>query len=190
MVTLSSFSECIIPEQTVLFLGAGASIPSGAPSGAALATRLIAALSPGKEQSGDLMEIASILENRFERKKVIGVIRDEIGKLKPDGGLAALPSFNWAGIYTTNFDRLVEIAYANAKKSLTVIRSNFEYGKAEFSGQTILYKLHGCITQDVSDGMKTGMTLTDNDYEDHREYREAIFRKLESDLTSKDVLII
>lgn len=179
-----------MPEQTVLFLGAGASIPSGAPSGASLATTLVSTLTPGKDQSGDLMEIASILENRFDRKRVIDVIRKTLANLKPGGGLAAIPSYAWAGIYSTNFDRLVEIAYANAKKPLTVIRSNFEYGKTEASAGVVLYKLHGCISQDTTDGAKTGMTLTDSDYEEHREYREVLFRKLESDVTTKDVLII
>lgn len=191
MIDLGDLAKQLRPEHTVLFLGAGASVPSGAPSGPDLAARLSKALSGKEAISDDFSEVCSILAMKYGRDNIVKFIRSELSAVKPTGGLLALPSFAWSAIYSTNFDRLMEDSYRAAGKELTVIRSNFDYGKRDALGiSTTLFKIHGCVTQDTVDGSNSRLVLTEDDYAAYLDYREALFRALESDLLTKNILII
>jgi hypothetical protein len=189
MISLSELAQHIVPTKTVLFLGAGVSIPSGAPSAVGLATELSRRLAGKPASSDDLMEVSGLLEMKFGREAVVREVRGILGDLKPTGGLLSLPAFNWGAIFTTNFDRLVERAYAIAKKPLPVVRSNYEYRNAD-EAQTTLYKLHGCVSLDSVDGNRIDMLLTERDYDAYDQYRQTLFRTLELKLSSKDVMVV
>ena len=178
------------PERTVLFLGAGASIPSGGLSGPDLAQRLIKLLHADGFESDDLAETATVLQNRYGRLKVLEALRDELATLRPTGALLSLPEYPWSAIYSTNFDTLVEQAYSATSHALTVVRSNYDWQLQEDADETVLYKIHGCITQDEAFGHKARLTLSQEDYELYPRYREALFSKLTLDLLTKDILII
>src|SRR5690348_12453217 len=105
MISVNAVADRIQPEKTVLLLGAGASVPSGAPTGLALAHSLAKELNPMPE-GDDLSEIASIYENRMGRRSLVASVRRRLSPLRPTGSLLALPSFGWRAIFTTNFDRL------------------------------------------------------------------------------------
>lgn len=190
MLSIKELATQLDPRATVLFLGAGSSIPSGAPSGGRLALELVNALSPGDDLGTDLLEVASILDGRYGRVALVRAVRQILQPLTPTGGLLALPLYPWNAIYTTNFDQLVEQAYRQAAKHVIAIRSNFEYGRSEAEEGTPLYKIHGCISQDIADGHKAGMTLTERDYEDYASFRQVLFRSLGLAMTAKDTLII
>jgi NAD-dependent SIR2 family protein deacetylase len=64
-ITLDDLKSRIDPRHTVLLLGAGASVPSGAPTGADLAKRLWKEVAKSEPQSEDLIETASILVRRY-----------------------------------------------------------------------------------------------------------------------------
>lgn len=187
---LDDLVERVNPADTILLFGAGASIPSGAPSGAELARDLSRELAGGKVEGDDLMEACTLLENRIGRAALVGAVRDRLGRLKPDGGLLTVPEHPWHAIYSTNFDRLVETAYTRAGRDLEVVRSNFDFGKVGAPGRVTLYKIHGCISQDESDGHKGRMVLTEVDYEEYEKYREMLYSRLADDLLSKDVLVV
>lgn len=189
-IDLAALATRINPQKTSLFLGAGASMPSGAPSGASLARTLWAQVAKQSAQSEDLMETASYLSRKFGRTDVIQVVVKELNPLRPTGGMLAMPRFDWRAIYTTNFDRLVEKAFRIAGVRLVSLRSNYDFSTKESDEGSRLYKLHGCISQDASLGHKASMTLTERDYEDHAAFRQAMFSKFTSDLLSSDVLII
>lgn len=189
-IGLDALASRLQPDRSVLILGAGAAIPSGAPAGADLARRLAADLVPESIVSDDLTEIASIIENRLGRSALVAGVRRILEPLHPVGGMAALAHLPWAELYTTNFDRLIERAYRAAKRDLVVVRSNFEYAKTDRAEGTPLFKIHGCISQDVCDGHNAGMTLTERDYETYSDFRDTMFKNLELALLTKDVLII
>ncbi|NOJ40329.1 SIR2 family protein [Bradyrhizobium australiense] len=189
-ITLDDLKRRIDPTRTVLLLGAGASVPSGAPSGAELAKRLWAKIAQSDPQSEDLIETASILVRRHTRLPVVEAVRDELRKLKPNGGILGLPPFGWYQIYTTNFDRLVEAAFKAQGLPLTPIRSNYDFSNRENDAHPKLYKIHGCITQDKAFGDKPSMILTDADYVEFAKYRQALFSSLQTALLTRDVLII
>lgn len=188
--SLESLCAQIDPAKTALIFGAGASVPSGAPNGAQLADTLWRAVAGTEAQDTDLIETASILERRFNRRQVMDEIRKVFGTLKPSGGLLAIPSFTWSAIFSTNFDQLIEKAYRESGLPLTAIRSNYDLTTREDRDGTTLYKIHGCITQDRSFGDKSSMILTQEDYDQFARYRQSLFSLLETMLLSGNVLII
>jgi hypothetical protein len=180
------------PRQTVLLLGAGASVPSGAPTGAQMAQRLALQIPSlkGNETDYTLSEVCSIFERTKGRQALVQSVRAQLSSLSPTGGLKLLPRFDWPRIYSTNFDTLVEEVYRAADRRLEVLKSNFDFSRLSEPNEAVLYKIHGCVTQDVAFGQMTRMLLTEEDYENYAEFRQASFRALELDVLTKDVLVI
>lgn len=190
MITIQDLAAKLLPARTVLFLGSGSSVTSGGLTGPQLAEHLWQVISNADPCSSDLAEVASILELNYGRDRVIGELRSHLSPLRPTGALLALPDFAWDSIYTTNYDRLVELAYRKRKQPITVIRSNFDYAKIETAGSLPLFKIHGCVSQDCCDGHRSRMILTERDYDEHSDFKEVLFKRLSLDLSTKDILIV
>ena len=189
---LAELARQINPQQTILLLGAGSSVPSGGPTGKQLAASLARKV-PGFADDSDaysLAELCSIFEARAGRSDLANAVRDELKNLLPTGGLRLLPSFDWYRIYSTNFDRLVETVYAEAGRALSTIRSNYDLSRDRLDGNAELFKIHGCMTEDEGFGNKSRMLLTEADYEEPDTFREISFRALSSDMLTKDLLIV
>lgn len=186
----AQLAERIVASNTVLFLGAGASMPSGCPSGSELAVQLAAKLDPGKAYAPDLTETASILELRYGRRALVDATAQLVGTSVPVGGLLALPDFEWPVVYTTNFDTLIEQAYKQRGRECVPVRSDFDYPRLETERGTPLFKLHGCVTNDRAWGHRASMILTEEDYESFRQYREILHRRLSLDLVSRPLLFV
>jgi hypothetical protein len=187
--TLAALCKQLDLSKTSVVLGAGSSIPSGAPSAKELAHRLWRDIAQSEPLSDDLTESASLLERRFGRRKIIDFIIGVLNKLSPSGGVEAFPALGITRLYTTNFDRIIEKSYQRAKSSLVPVRSNFDFSNID-PENSILYKLHGCVTQDRSLGDKASMILTEGDYEEFSKYRQVLFNQLTQSLLTADVLII
>ena len=187
---ISELGRVIQPQQTVLLLGAGASLSSGAPTGARLARYLAEKLTPSLEGE-DLAEIAGIFENHLGRKALAKAIQQRLKDLEPTGGILALPAFRWKGIYTTNFDRLVEKAYQIAGVDLDVVRSNFDFSATTgTTSKSVLYKIHGCTSQDIGLGHRARMVLTELDYDEVKQYRQSLFISLQHSMITGNTLIV
>ncbi|MBV9549798.1 MAG: SIR2 family protein, partial [Alphaproteobacteria bacterium] len=189
-IPLEALARALAPPKTSLLIGAGACVPSGAPTGQQLATLLWQQIANVEPQSPDLRETATILERKYSRKAVVDVVVKSLSGLRPTGGLLGLPALGWDKLFTTNFDRLLEHAYAQQGLQAVAIRSNYDFSSRETSQGTRIFKIHGCITQDEALGDRASMTLTDHDYEVHRQYRQLLFSQLSSSLLGGDVLII
>ncbi|MEX1909667.1 SIR2 family protein [Janibacter sp. Y6] len=191
MIDVAAMAAAIEPSACSLFFGSGAGISSGAPTGAGLASALMDELAPGAEIDGGLDDVASILELRLGRPRLIAALRKILEPLMPGGGFEALPAFNWSAIYTTNYDYLIERSYARSRRALAVSRSNFDFSLVEKSPDaTPLFKVHGCLSQDISDGHQARMVITEADYDDYSTYREVLFKRLDLDISSKDLIVI
>jgi GTPase SAR1 family protein len=186
---LSGLAANIRPSNTILLLGAGASIPSGAPSGASLAKQLAGQLKPPPD-ADDLADVCGIYERRQGRTQLARAVQSILEPLRPTGGLLALPALPWRAIYSTNFDRLVELSYRAADKDLSVVRSNYDFSTTDNDGATKLYKIHGCMTQDTGLGHKAQMVLTERDYDDVAQYRQALFNSLKSSMMTNNTLVV
>lgn len=188
MLNPSDLASRVDPKRTVLFLGAGASIPSGAPTAEQLGKELAAGVHQ-KYPGGELMEAAQILERKVTRARLIDVLVQRFSGLTPSGGMLVLPDLGWPVIYTTNYDVLVEKAYKSCNVPLVVVRSNYEWDKLN-AATTALFKIHGCISKDISRGDRSRIVLTERDYDEYSEFRKLIFQRLALDLMSRDVVFV
>ncbi|QNG36552.1 hypothetical protein F1C76_08085 [Geodermatophilaceae bacterium NBWT11] len=146
---------------------------------------------PAGSGSDDLAEVCGLYENRHGRKDLVSALRIRLQNLTPTQGMLALPAFSWRAIFTTNFDRLVEESYRLAGRDLRVVRSNYEYTSRTGSHtDVVLYKMHGCVSQDTADGSNSRMLLTENDYDSFAEYRQSMFDALRTNMYTGDTLII
>ena len=178
------------PEETILLFGAGSSIPSGGLLGADLALEIAKNFNLNNAELLSLQEISTVVEKKYSRQELINFLRSIINPLNPSGSLLNIPLYPWKAIYTTNYDTLIEQAYRHKKKELTVYRSNFDFTLRESTVGTKLFKLHGSIEQDISDGHKSRMILSAEDYDLTDQYREQLFDNFRIQSSSSHMLII
>ncbi|MGK0270647.1 MAG: hypothetical protein ACI88H_001294 [Cocleimonas sp.] len=188
-ILLSEMIEGIDPSNTVLFFGAGSSIPSGSPS----VTKIIEQVSRNfniDAEGYSLTEITSIAEEKRSRTELIRCLRGMFSRIRVTGALLNLPLYNWKNIYTTNYDKLIEQSYEKKDKPISVISSNYDFREQKYPEATKLYKLHGCIDKDVTDGSQSRIIISESDYDNTSEYREALWDAFKHDLNGGNVVII
>jgi len=188
---ISDVATWVLKTPPALLLGAGAAIPSGAPSAAELAEHLGRKIDPTVSlENRTLSEVAEILVAKHGRREVIKCLVDRLKTLHPKGGLLSLPYFTWRAIYSTNYDFLIERAFEEAKIPISIVRSDLDFDKVDDPGMLPLFKLHGCLTQDQALGHTTSMVLTEGDYYKPTNFREQGFNRLQTDIAASGVLII
>jgi hypothetical protein len=188
-VPLIDFANSIRPRSTTLMLGAGSSLPSGAPSSAGLVKDLVDALGQSELSNPTLAEVAGLVELKLGRRKLYDLLAKRLATLRPAGGILQIPRFDWLSIYTTNFDTLVEQSYKLADREIDVLRGNADFREGA-DGATPLLKIHGCISQDISIGSQHRLIVTEADYEEHQKYRQLLFDRMKYEMMRNDILII
>lgn len=174
---------------TTLFLGAGASIASGAPSGTQLSNLLRDEFFPN-DSARLLSDMAGRVEVLFGRQKLVQFIRSKFTNLFPSTTMLQLPNFNFSSIFTTNYDQLIEKSFSNLGVEIPVFRSNKDWNFDQRLYNTILYKLHGCIEEDRVDGLNYGMIITDEDYDTYGNFRQIGFKHFENSLATSNLVFI
>lgn len=188
--TLGQLVNDSVPEKTVLILGSGASIPSGAPSVRDLIDHISSRFQIDAAAL-TLSEISALAEARRDRQSLIACVREKFIGLKAKGAILNMPAYSWKSIFSTNYDNLVEQAYVRADKALTPYSCNFDFSVHSDPAATKLFKIHGTIEKDVSDGHQSRMILTEMDYDRVHDYREALYHRLAADIEpGTQVLII
>ncbi|MBV6289366.1 SIR2 family protein [Pseudomonas aegrilactucae] len=188
-ISLTDLTKRITPRNTVLFFGAGSSLPSGAPS----VKKLIEIFSTNFKLTSDeysLSEIASLIEQKTSRKDLIECLRIPFKNLTATGSILNLPLYDWKNIYTTNYDNLIEQAYTKKERPLSVTSSNFDFTLQKIPEATKLFKLHGTIEKDECDGIHSRIIISENDYDLTGEYRDHLYDSLKLDLAGSDLVII
>lgn len=188
-VELARLAQDLEPERTVLFFGAGASVPSNAPSVDKLLEVLEAKFFEPKLDYS-LREYTGILEGKYTRKALIETLQQLFECLRPTGSLLNLPYYPWKSIFTTNYDTLIEQCYEKRQIPLTIYNSNFDFTIHSNQDSTKLFKLHGTIEKDVSLGHHSRIILTDSDYDNTQSFREALYDRLSSDIHGASLVII
>lgn len=188
-IEISRLVSELNPSTAVLFFGAGASIGSHAPS--------VEQISKAFHEKFNIdpagysfREFMGIIENRITRKTLVNELRTLFSGLNPTGSLLNLPLYNWKSLYTTNYDELIEKCYFKKKIPLITYSSNFDFGENSNSLDTKLFKLHGTIEKDISDGQQSRLIITDNDYDHTQAYRDALYDRFKSDLHGGNLIII
>ena len=113
--------------KVVLVLGAGASLdakdkegnspPSGRKLGELIASRFLG----GKFNDATLSQIAEYAISESDLGTVQGFIKDILEPFEPSQAHLRLPQFVWGGLATTNYDLLIEKAYAGCSNPLQVL---------------------------------------------------------------------
>ncbi|MCP3967201.1 MAG: hypothetical protein GY718_12750 [Lentisphaerae bacterium] len=188
-ISISEMISRVEPKKTVLFFGAGSSIPSGAPSVTTIIHK-ISQLFNIESDNFTLSEIASIAEVKKSRKDLIQTLRDLFKLPSPTGSLLNLPLYDWKNIYTTNYDQLIEKVYLRKEKAISVYSSNFDFNIQSVPETIKLYKLHGTIEKDICDGHSSRIIISESDYDNTIDYRESLFDALKYDLAGSNLVII
>jgi hypothetical protein len=92
-ISLETLVAAIEPANCSILFGAGATVPSGAPTGAQLAQKLWKDVAKSEAQSDDLVETASVLVRRYGRPAVVDSVIAILKRLKPTGGFLGFLSF-------------------------------------------------------------------------------------------------
>lgn len=181
----------------VLFLGAGSTREAGGPTGKELAALLADHFKKPDILVSDLRQFADQLENLPDvhredvDSKIVGVLRT----LTPKPAHRAVPKFCWKGIFTTNYDRIIEHAYETAHSAtgeyplqdLKAVVSSRPALPISDPTQVGLYKLHGSI-----DGIDRGtpLVLTSKDYLATKKNRRSMLRHLKALATNHTILFL
>lgn len=189
MIALASLAESIMPPETILLFGAGASVRSGAPTGRDLRDFLGRTFGLNAAEY-TLGELAALAELKRGRRDLLSALRTRLGPLSPAGGILNLPRYPWKSLYTTNYDTLIEQSYDRAGCPLKVVRSDFDFTTRDSAAATKLFKLHGSLEGDVSDGGPARLTITDADFDNTKTYRESLYDRLRAELAGSHLVII
>ncbi len=165
----------------VLFVGSGASTEADAPSAQEIARELSRRYLHGQHQDEPLSKIAAYIEAdpKQGRKLVVDYLMNRLSRLQPSKTHLLLPKFDWAAIYTTNYDTLLEQTYAKIGIKCKSIRSSRDLtaDTNDKSHYVMVSKLHGCISKPFSE--ETPLVITEDDYYSAANNRKAILRQLE-----------
>src|SRR5882757_8239107 len=114
-ITIQELIDETVPNNTVLILGAGASVPSHGPSVGDI-IKLISDEFKIDPSNLNLSEISGLAERKRNRQDLIAAVRSKFKGLRAKGALLNVPLYGWKSIFSTNYDELLEDAYGRADR--------------------------------------------------------------------------
>jgi SIR2-like domain len=189
-IDITTLVRRLNPEKTILFLGAGSSIPSGCPSACELVYNLAKKFHIDVTIQLSLSDLATVIESKYQPRDLIEQLQRILLPIRPTRGILNLPMYGWAGLYTTNYDKIIEQSYELLGKNLHVISSNFDFYNTMSQNTLCLHKIHGTIEKDQSLGDQCGLVISATDYDKSHEYREILYAKFAEQLLTKDAIFI
>ena len=169
------------------FIGAGLSRRAGYPDWRALLADIATELGLDIELEHDLAAVAQYSLNKAtgKRIKLTRLITDHFAP-KPDApepfrALARLPVRH---IWTTNYDRLAEVAWEQERKLLDVKSRNADLSIDKPWAHAILYKMHGSVDHPAE------VVIAKDDYELYRRERPGFLQVLTGQLVTKQMLFL
>ena len=170
--------------KAILFLGAGASYGARGPDGEKplsadeLRDKLSEKFLGGELKDRALSEVAEYAKNESSLHDVQKTIFSLFNPLKPASYHLLISSFRWHAIVTTNYDFIVERAYAESESALQKIVRITQDGDASSADlgnpQNVPFlKLHGCLSAITDDSPP--LILSTEEYLRHCNNRERVF---------------
>jgi hypothetical protein len=178
-------------QQVILFVGAGLSMNLGLPSWSDLIDHMATELGYDKrifEGLGDALQLAEYFKIQ---KTTLGSLRSwmdrnwhkDEGKVDSSRAHQALVNLKIPTIYTTNYDRWLEIAFKRRKVEFVKIANVGDFTKRA-SGKIEIVKFHGDLEDDSS------LVLTEASYFERLSFESPLDLKLRADIIGKSVLFI
>jgi hypothetical protein len=134
----------------------------------------------GKHKDLSLDQVGEYAISESDLVSVQEYLRELFEPFQPTDAHQLLPSFRWAGLATTNYDRLIERAYEKpdaAQKPVPFIENGDRVDELMRDPKSVkLLKLHGCITRTAN--ADCPLILTPDQYIQHRSGRSRIFDQL------------
>jgi NAD-dependent SIR2 family protein deacetylase len=165
---IKRWTESIDLGSASVFIGAGLSRRAGYPDWRTLLKDIAHELGLDINAESDLAAVAQYSLNRAtgKRTKLSKLIVDHFppraGAPEPFRILARLPIQH---VWTTNYDKLVELAWEHERKQLDVKSRNADLGLDKPWANAILYKMHGSVDH------PTEVVIAKDDYELYRRLR-------------------
>lgn len=181
---LHSVFEKIAEGNTILFLGAGASVTNKI----YLSSHIINYYEDkvGKNYNiNDITKFLDVLEARstFDRRKFDDMVADLLKNLKTSDHHKIIASIPWKQILTTNYDLLLEQAYddnrgtSNHIMDIVPVKSLKEYNSYYEANNEIRYiKLNGCL----SDKGEYPFIFSSDDFKRAKKFHRNVLKKLKN----------
>lgn len=179
----------VLAGQCSLFVGAGASLSSGAPTSDTLA------ISIGQDvlridEHYPLADVVEFADGTVGRAAVQKVIRAKLLGLSPSPSVRELVKLPWARVYTVNFDDLIERAYvASGLPAPTIVAPGDALDVLD-TGKTPIFMLHGTIKRISENGRGPSLVLTQEDLTRGRASMTAMLRQLTNDMRASEIVYI
>lgn len=182
----SALFESVKNGKVVLFLGAGASIGAissdgtECPKGYELGHILSDTFLNGEQKDKPLSTIAEYAIATSDLLTVQHFVHDFFNDFYPADFHKKIASFKWAGLFTTNYDLVIERAYSDANdklQELVPVVKNLDRVDQKIRENMLPYnKLHGCISHWNVEEIP--LIFTVDQYVDHKENRTSLFNRL------------
>jgi translation initiation factor 2B subunit (eIF-2B alpha/beta/delta family)/NAD-dependent SIR2 family protein deacetylase len=195
MVTIEEMVKSLSKEELVVFIGAGVSKGVSTQRGVPAATELIEIFAnefPCIKENEDYknnslrFELAcQIIKREYGFGRLIDLLCSEINlpAIKPMPAHKLLAKLPFSAYFTTNFDTLLEQAYANVNDKYHVIIEDRDVPFLK-SGHVPIIKLHGCVTR------KQTMIAAIEDYKPFKKSKPLIDACAKMFLSSKQILFL
>jgi tetratricopeptide (TPR) repeat protein len=178
--------------KVALFLGAGASTVAGAPRTPDLVASIKKKFDKARFTSDNFIDVCqAVIDCDYYdgRTELEDLLKEKLGNLKPSKWHLELPKYNWAAIFTTNFDDLIEESFRMAPPTLSrdyekVLTDNFSIKRSTVQ----IFKLMGDILARRTDPGR--MVLSRIDFIQSLKMREQCYRVLSDIVTDGTVVFI
>ncbi|HEV2380849.1 MAG TPA: SIR2 family protein [Terriglobia bacterium] len=180
------FSRAIANDEAALFIGAGMSVGAGFVDWRGLLREIATDLRLNVDEEHDLIALAQYEYNRNQNRgrlnrKIVEEFRDRATLSESHRWIARLPIDT---VWTTNYDGLLEQAYAEAAKTVDVKHRTADLLRRIPHADVTLLKMHG----DVS--APDEAVLIKDDYERYQARRGLFTSRLEGDLSWRQFLFL
>ncbi len=183
---LRDFSKAILSDEAALFIGAGMSVGAGFVDWRGMLRDIATDLELNVDEEHDLIALAQYEYNRNDNRsrldrKIVEEFRDRAILSNSHRWIARLPIDT---IWTTNYDTLLEQAYADAAKTVDVKHRKADLLHRLPHSDVTLFKMHG----DVNHADEA--VLIKDDYERYEAKRGLFTSRLQGDLTWRHFLFL
>ena len=173
--------------KAILFLGSGALVGAnlpgkGIPLGNDLRDILDSEFLDSEFSNENLAHVADLSIAATSIFELQDFVKDYFADLEPADFHLQIPNFHWKAIFTTNYDRLVEVCYEKNEDKLQkchlILSNNDNFDEARSTNDIVPYiKLHGCVTRTHDEDLP--LILTVDQYNDSMlKHRKRLFSNL------------